>query len=142
MAKMTRKLYAIATELNLVERGNPEDPFHQTVYRITGREHVSELTEKEEKAVLKELLEYRETEKNPQRISLSHRKKAWALIYKLCDLDPSGAEASERLCGAIEKILNTSSFRRNPFRWMKERDADRLIETLKGYVKTAKNKKR
>lgn len=60
MAKMTRKLYAIAAELNLLERGNPEDPFHQIVYRITGKEHVSELNQKEEKAVLAELISYRE----------------------------------------------------------------------------------
>ncbi len=37
MAKITRKLYALASELNLLERGNPEDPFHQIVYRITGK---------------------------------------------------------------------------------------------------------
>lgn len=140
MAKMTRKLYAIAAELNLLERGNPEDPFHQIVYRITGKEHVSRLNQKEEKAVLAELLEYKEIEENPQKISPAHRRKVWALIYELCRVDPSDAEAGERLCGAIEKILNTSSFRRKPFRWVKERDADKLIETLKRYVKSAERK--
>lgn len=140
MAKMTRKLYAIAAELNLLERGNPEDPFHQIVYRITGKEHVSELNQKEEKAVLAELISYREAEENPQKISPAHRRKVWALIYELCRVDPSDAEAGERLCGAIEKILNTSSFRREPFRWVKERDADKLIETLKRYVKSAERK--
>lgn len=140
MAKMTRKLYAIAAELNLLERGNPEDPFHQIVYRIIGKEHVSELNQKEEKAVLAELLEYKEIEENPQKISPAHRRKVWALIYELCKIDPSDAEAGERLCGAIEKILNTSSFRRNPFRWVKERDANKLIETLKRYIKSAERK--
>ncbi len=140
MAKMTRRLYAIAVELNLLERGNPEDPFHIIVYRITGKEHVSELNQKEEKAVLKELLSYRETEENPQKISPVHRRKVWALIYELCEADPSGAKPAERLCGAIEKILNTSSFRRDPFRWVKERDADKLIETLKRYIKSAERK--
>ena len=140
MAKMTRRLYAIAVELNLLERGNPEDPFHIIVYRITGKEHVSKLNQKEEKAVLKELLSYRETEENPQKISPAHRKKVWSLVYELCETDPSGAKPAERLCGAIEKILNTSSFRREPFRWVKERDADKLIETLKSYIKTAERK--
>ncbi len=140
MAKMTRRLYAIAVELNLLERGNPEDPFHIIVYRITGKEHVSKLNQKEEKAVLKELLSYRETEENPQKISPVHRRKVWALIYELCEADPSGAKPAERLCGAIEKILNTSSFRRDPFRWVKERDADKLIETLKRYIKSAERK--
>lgn len=140
MAKMTRKLYALAAELNLLERGNPEDDFHIIVFRITGKEHVSELNQKEEKAVLSELLKYRETKENPQKISLSHQKKVWALIYKLCELDPSDAKPAERLCGAIEKILNTSSFRRDPFRWVRERDANKLIETLKKYVKNAEKK--
>lgn len=58
MAKMIQKLYAMAAERNLLEHGNPEDPFHQIVYRITGKEHVSELNQKEEKAVLTELLAY------------------------------------------------------------------------------------
>ena len=72
MAKMTQKLYALAAKLNLLERGNPEDPFHVIVYRITRKEHVSELNQKEEKAVLKELLSYRTTEENPKKISRAH----------------------------------------------------------------------
>lgn len=140
MAKMTRRLYAIAAELNLLERGNPEDPFHVIVYRITRKEHVSELNQKEEKAVLKELLSYRTTEENPKKMSRAHISKAWALIYELCDVDPSDAKPAERLCGAVEKILNTSSFRRDPFRWVKEDDANKLIETLKRYIKSAERK--
>ena len=140
MAKITRKLYATAAELNLLERGNPEDPFHQIVYRITGKEHVSELNQKEEKAVLKELLEYKEIEENPQAISYLHRKKVWALIYKLCELDPSDAEPADRLIGVIGKVLNMSATKSDPFLWVKKRDADKLIETLKGYIKTAERK--
>ncbi len=142
MAKMTRKLYALASELNLLERGNPEDPFHQIVYRITGKEHVSELTEKEEKEVLTELLELKQMTENPEKIGVRQRNKVWALIYELCEIDPSDAEPAERLCGAIEKILNTSSFRRDPFRFVKRCDAGKLINTLNGYVKSAKNKKK
>lgn len=140
MAKITRKLYALATELNLVERGNPEDPFHQIVYRITGKEHISELTEKEEKAVLTELLEMKQMSENPQKISVRQRNKVWALIYKLCELDPSDAKPVDRLIGAIGKILNTSAAKSDPFYWVKEKDASKLINTLNGYVKTAERK--
>lgn len=142
MAKMTRKLYALAAELSLVERGNPEDPFHQIVFRVTGKEHVSELTEKEEKEVLTELLEQKQMAENPEKIGVRQQKKAWGLIYELCEIDPSEAKPAERLCGAIEKILNTSSFRRDPFRFVKRHDAGKLINTLNGYVKSAKNKKK
>lgn len=142
MAKMTRKLYALAAELNLLERGNPDDPFHQIVYRITGREHVSELNQAEEKAVLKELLDYKETEENPQKISPTHRRKVWALIYELCKTDPSDTKPADRLIGAIKKILNTSAAKSDPFRWVKECDADKLINTLNGYVKSARKKKK
>lgn len=140
MAKITRKFYALATELNLLERGNPEDPFHQIVFRVTGKEHVSELTEKEEKAVLKELLAYKETDKNPQKISESQQDKVWKLIYRLCELDPSDAKPFDRLSGALKKILNTSCARSDPFKWVRKKDASKLINTLDGYVKTAERK--
>lgn len=140
MAKITRKLYALAAELNLLERGNPEDDFHIIVYRITGKSHVSELTEKEEKEVLTELLELKQMTENPEKIGVRQQKKAWKLIYELCEIDPSETEPAERLCGAIEKILNTSSFRRDPFHFVKRHDADKLINTLNGYVKSAERK--
>lgn len=138
MAKMTRKLYALAAELNLLERGNPEDPFHQIVCGITGKEHVSELTEKEEKAVLKELLERQRTADNPDKISVPKQDKVWALIYELCKIDPSDAKPADRLIGAIEKILNTSAAKSDPFRWVKDKDASKLINTLNGCEKCRK----
>ena len=55
MASETRQLYALASGLGLVERGNKDDPFHQLVYGITGKEHVSELTPREIQAVKAEL---------------------------------------------------------------------------------------
>lgn len=140
MAKMTRKLYALATELNLLERGNPEDPFHQIVYRITGKEHVSELNEKEAQEVMTELLEIKQQSEYPDKISVRQQKMAWALIYKLCRLDPSDADEGSRLCGAIWKILNKSSAKSDPFRFVRKWDADRLLNTLSGYVKTAERK--
>lgn len=36
MATTTKKLYALANSLGLVENGNKEDPFHQLVYGLTG----------------------------------------------------------------------------------------------------------
>lgn len=58
----------------------------------------------------------------------------------LCEPDPSDAEPFDRLSGVLKKILNTSSFRCNPFRWVKEKDASKLINTLNRYVKSAERK--
>ncbi|MDE7099005.1 MAG: regulatory protein GemA [Ruminococcus sp.] len=135
MAKITRKLYALATELNLVERGNPEDDFHIIVFRVTGKSHVSELDEKETNEVMTELLEIKQQSEYPDKISVRQQKKAWALIYELCRLDPSDADEGSRLCGAVKKILNKSSAKSDPFRFVKKWDADRLLNTLDGYVR-------
>ena len=47
MATTTKRLYALASGLGLVERSNKDDPFHQLVYGLTGKEHVNDLTPKE-----------------------------------------------------------------------------------------------
>ena len=142
MAKITRKLYALAAKLNLLERGNPEDDFHIIVFRITGKNHVSELTEKEEKAVLTELTEMEQIAENSRKIGIRQQNKVWALIYELCKIDPSDAKPAERLCGAVEKILGKSSAKSDPFRWVKDDDAAKLINTLNRYVKSAKKKRK
>lgn len=40
MATMTKRLYTLANGLGLVDNGSKEDPFHQLVYGLTGKEHV------------------------------------------------------------------------------------------------------
>ena len=47
MKEHTRRLYAAASVLGLVERGSLDDNFHILVHRMTGKYHVSHLTETE-----------------------------------------------------------------------------------------------
>ncbi len=55
MATMTKRLYALANSLGLVESGSKEDPFHQLVFGLTEKEHVSDLTSEEARTVQAEL---------------------------------------------------------------------------------------
>ncbi len=140
MATTTKRLYALASGLGLVERSNKDDPFHQLVYGLTGKEHVNDLTPKEAKSVEKELLERMRLKNFPNRISIPQQSLVWRLIYRLCELEPTAARPVERLIGAIKKILNTSAAESDPFYWVKADDAEKLIETLKRYVRTAERR--
>jgi len=55
MKEHTRRLYAAASVLGLVERGSLDDNFHILVHRMTGKYHVSDLTETEAGKVEAEL---------------------------------------------------------------------------------------
>lgn len=140
MASISRQLYALAASLDLVDNNSSEDPFHQLVYGLTGKEHVSELTSAEAKKVQAELQERMRLKNFPNRISVPQQKLVWRLIYRLCELEPTAASPVERLIGAIKKILNTSASKSEPFYWVKSKDAEKLIETLKQYVRNAERK--
>lgn len=152
MAAMTKRLYALASELGLVERNNKDDPFHQLVYGITGKEHVSELVPAEEKAVLSELTE-RMNLKNPDKLlkgkpknsvpgmmTIQQQNLAWRLVYRLDELEPTQATVCERLIGAIQKVLGVTASAKEPFRWVNFDDGTRLIEQLKRYVRSAERR--
>lgn len=160
MAAMTKRLYALAAGLGMVERTEREDAFHQLVYGITGKEHVSELTETEAKEVEAELL--RRMRFQNQEKPLKKRKKkddiagmmteaqkryAWYLTYRLQELDEKNppVPAKKRLAGAVEKVLDVTAPPDDPLVWVKFADGSKLIESLKRYVRSAerraKNKK-
>ncbi len=152
MATMTGRLYALASGLGMVERGNKEDAFHQLVYGITGKEHVSELTTSEANAVQHELQE-RMKMKNHDRplkkrskkevqgmMTYPQQKLAWRYIYRLAELEPTEAGVCDRLIGAIQKILGITVSRTDPFKWINFDDGTRLIEQLKRYVRSAERK--
>lgn len=153
MAKMTRKLYAVAAELHLLEHGNPEDPFHLIVYRITGKEHVSELNQKEENAVLTELLAYqtnsddsgskiRNQKAVPNMMSPAQQSLAWRLMYQIesYDLKPSAKTLGERLAGVVRKELGMTAFPTEPLKWVNKKNGTILIEALKRYATSAERK--
>ncbi len=155
MATMTGRLYALASSLGMVERNNNrEDAFHQLVFGITGKSHVSELTAVEANAVQRELqermrirnrdvpLKHKSQRKKdvPGMMTVSQQKKAWSLVYRLDELEPKEVPVIERLLGAIEKILGITASKSDPFRWINFDDGTRLIEQLKRYVRSAERK--
>lgn len=152
MAAMTKRLYTLASELGLVERNNKDDPFHQIVFSVTGKEHVSELTPAEAKAVQEELQE-RMKLKNPDKLlkrkpknsipgmmTVQQQNLAWRLVYRLAELEPTQATVCERLIGAIQKVLGVTASAKEPFRWVNFDDGTRLIEQLKRYVRSAERR--
>ena len=147
MAATTKKLYAMAAALGLLERGSKEDAFHQLVYGLTGKEHVSELSAAEANAVHRELQSrLRSTKKRsrkkdiPGMMTSAQQKKAWSLIYRLDEIEPKEVPEVERLIGAIEKVLGITASRVDPFRWINFDDGTKLIEQLKRYVRSAERK--
>lgn len=148
MKEITKRLYAIAARQGLVEGG--EDAFHQIVYRVTGKEHVSDLDVAEGKAVERELLRMkRQTspkpkprEEVPGMMTDAQQRYAWRLIYQLIELDKKDVPAGERMAGAVRKILGITASPKEPLQEIYREDGSRLIETLKRYVRSAERKAR
>lgn len=148
MKEITKRLYAIAASMGLVE--GSEDAFHQIVYRITGKEHVSDLTEAEGKAVERELIRMKHRdppkpkprEEVPGMMTDAQQRYAWRLIYRLIELDKKDVPAGERLAGAVRKILQITASPKEPLRWVNRENGSKLIETLKRYVGSAERKAR
>jgi len=150
-AVTTKRLYALAASLGLVERNNKDDPFHQLVVGVTGKEHVSDLTEDEKRAVERELKlrsgnvpqKKKPSKKKtvvPGMMTVQQQNLAWRLVYRLDKLEPTSASVPERLIGAIERILGITASRKEPFRWINFDDGTKLIEYLKRYVRSAERR--
>ena len=147
---MTKRLYAIAAKLGLVEGG--EDAFHQIVYRVTGKEHVSDLNEAEGKVVERELFRMKgqaqrkpkQREEVPGMMTDAQQRYAWRMIYRLIELDgdTEGASPGKRLAGAVRKTLSITASTKEPLKWVSREDGSKLIEALKRYVKSAEKKAR
>lgn len=144
-----RKLYAKAAVLGMVEPNSHEDAFHQLVFGLTGKESVKALTEQEAERVEKELsrrlrAQNRSRKNEPQNVPdmMTYKQKsyAWRLIYSLAAFSPSKASESERMAGAVQKILGISSTPADPLRWVSFEDGKKLIEHLERYVRTAQKK--
>lgn len=153
-AAMTKRLYALAAGMGMVERNNKEDPFHQLVDGITGKSSVRDLTESEAKAVEQELLKRMKLSRKgkpfksktkqkstvPGMMTAQQQKLAWRLVYRLDELEPANASVPERLIGAIQKVLGVTASTKDPFRWINFDDGTKLIENLKRYVRSAERR--
>ena len=148
----SRNLYAIAANAGLVEHGNKEDPFHQIVYSLTGKTSVKDLTSREMKRVENEIRnrigenvsgdKIKNQEAVAGMMSPAHQSLAWRLMYRIqrYDVKVSNQTVGARLAGAVRKSLNISASDTDPLKWVNAENGNKLIETLKRYVKSAEKK--
>lgn len=148
----SRNLYAIAANAGLVEHGNKEDPFHQIVYSLTGKTSVKDLTSREMKRVENEIRnrigenvsgdKIKNQEAVAGMMSPAQQSLAWRLMYRIqrYDVKVSNQTVGARLAGAVRKSLNISASDTDPLKWVNAENGNKLIETLKRYVKSAEKK--
>ena len=147
-AYQIRKIYAIGGALGMVKRNEEDDLLHELVESMTGKKSIKALTYSEACKVIGEL-EGRQGTPPPRKsgkplrktapghTSEGQRRKVWALMYRLQDASPSKATLGDRLCAIIKKELGMDAFPKDPFAWIGYKDGNKLVEVLKGYVKTA-----
>ena len=148
----SRNLYAIAANAGLVEHGNKEDPFHQIVYSLTGKTSVKDLTSREMKQVENEIRSRISENVSGDRIksqeavagmmSPAQQSLAWRLMYQIqrYDVKVSDKSVGARLAGVVRKSLKISASDTDPLKWVNAENGNKLIETLKRYVKSAEKK--
>lgn len=75
-------------------------------------------------------------------ITEGQKKKIWRLMYQLKDLDTTENTATlgKRLCGVIKRELSIQTTEKDPFIWIRYDGANKLIEILKNYVKSAQKR--
>ena len=154
-----RAIYALGAVVGIMESGNKDDTLHALVYEHTGKESISALTAQEGikiMRILRESMKYgnlpktqkpkkmETTETVPGKMTKAQKSYAWRLIYRLRELDTVKKEstAGERMVGAVQKILEVTATAENPFVWVDYEQGQKLIETLKGYIKTAERKQK
>lgn len=145
-------LYAIASHAGLVEHGNKEDPFHQIVYSVTGKTSVKDLTSRETKLVENEIRnrisesvsgdKIKNQEAVSGMMSPAQQSLAWRLMYQIqgYDVKVSNQTVGARLAGVVRKTLKISASDTAPLKWVSAENGNKLIETLKRYVKSAEKK--
>lgn len=152
MKEHTRRLYAAASVLGLVEHGSLDDNFHILVHRITGKYHVSHLTETEAGKVEAELnrmlvsqglYKPKQREDIPDMMTGKQQAMAWKLTYILAELDGNTeTTVSQRLAGAVRKTLGVTAPPSDPLRWVRKDDGIKLIEALKKIATNAEKKQK
>ena len=77
-------------------------------------------------------------------ITINQQRMAWALIYRLMELDGVSVDksmAGKRMAGAIRKELGVTTVEgEDIFRWVSFDDGAKLIEKLKMYVRSAERR--
>ena len=134
-------LYSIASSAGFIDNSNhSDDILHQIVYGVTGKESVKQLTHQEFVKVKNRLeeLTYQNTD---GMITIKQKRKIYAQMIELSELSPSEKSRDERLCGIVRKILKISSFPSEPLKWVKKKEATKLIQIIGFYIETERNKR-
>lgn len=134
-------LYSIASSAGFIDNSNhSDDILHQIVYGVTGKESVKQLTHQEFVKVKNRLeeLTYQNTD---GMITIKQKRKIYAQMIELSELSPSEKSIDERLCGIVRKILKISSFPSEPLKWVKKKEATKLIQIIGFYIETERNKR-
>lgn len=154
-AQERKSIFAFCREL-----GINEDDRHALIYGITGKESTTELTPDETHQLIHELTERLKLknrtkpleERKPRAykpqvagmITINQQRMAWALIYRLMELDGVAVDksmAGKRMAGAIRKELGVTTVEgEDIFRWVDFDNGAKLIEKLKMYVRSAERR--
>lgn len=168
MAQITKeqikRVYALASGLGLVESNNKNDMLHELLFSTTGKTSVSDLTDAEFKQMQSELINRmklsnitaplkrkKDRPKDPDvadMMTQAQQSLAWRLIYRLQELDRDPIvkdngitiSVSDRMKGAIEKVLDITPNMKSPFKWVTFVQGEKFIEQLKRYVRSAERK--
>jgi len=158
-AEKRKTIYGMATQLGIYDKHNKDDDLHAIVYRVTGKESIGQLTEKEAALVIRELVKLKggraakpardippgKKEKprhRPGMISPGQQKAVWYHMYRLEEFDAEASQVSraDRLCAIIKKWLHVDAVARDPFRFVTFEDGSTLIEVLKKMVQYEETK--
>lgn len=150
------RVFGLARELGLTTKSNDKsDDLHQLLDSRTGKASLTHLTYEEANSLIVELghrqrfgsvpvssalkFQFREV---PGGISEGQYRKIIALMYELRKLDPLSGRATieQRVAGIIRTYLHLSASNRDPYAWLSFQDGNRLIEAIKGILKSAKKK--
>lgn len=142
---MIKIIYTLAQELNLVDKMSETDALHEMVFNMIGKEHISDLNSTEADSIINRL---KGNMKGFDRITVQTRpanmategeiKKIWALIFELKKYDNPGepsAPMQKRLRGFLKKYAGIDDIR-----FLTHDKAYKVIEGLKGLIKTEKKK--
>lgn len=151
-------IYAIAGQLGLVEKGNPDDDLHVLTFRLTGQRSLSTLSSAEADRLIDALNALMSKpavskpapapassgryEERPGGITAAQQRKVYRLMYLLQEASPSTATFGDRLCGIIRKNLKVDCTQEQPFRFVTLEGGWRLIETMKKLLANAEKKQR
>ncbi len=141
-----KTIYTLANGLGLVDKNLQTDILHEMIYSITKKEHVTDLSKLEAGIIIDRLkgnmkgFKYKKVPDVDGMVSKGQESKIWALIYELKKYDtPDRADIplQKRLTGFLKKYAGIDNLR-----FLSYQNANKVIEGLKGLIRTEQKKAR